>query len=271
MPANPPDTSTGFVSLGDYLNANQAATNNMVGGLNAGVTSAGDKAQGEANTAANQAFQGGAWQGQHGGNFDPTTLADYTSAANDARSASTQANGMVGQNAYGGVSDAIAQKYHSTGGNNDLDTNLALAGNGGSFQANADKYGNLGGYLDNQVGNSYKAGNAAGQAALAAEGPPNTRTSARAPGSNTAPTAPASPFGPSANTFKTHPAPYAPDAPSIGAGILNSTFGNPAATAAGIAKTYGTQNTDLPGGDAIRQGVKGVSGWLKNNGFPSHW
>lgn len=152
MPSSPsggPPTSTGFVSLQQYLDANKDATNNMVNQLVGHDVSAADAAK-AADQKLGQEAQAGYKAG--GNTFDPTQLADYSTAQQQTNAAVA---GLQGLTTPGGLQSQVQDLYGKQGGytqgDNAFDSMLAGAAGQQAFQNAQNQFKDLGDYLNNQI------------------------------------------------------------------------------------------------------------------------
>lgn len=177
--AAPPQTNSGFVSLADYLGANQGATDATAQNLAASDTTAAQNAENEDNNVGTEAT---AQRASHytGHSTDPTTLADYADAQSDTDQAATK---LAGLSDSGGISSQLqgtvgAKDGQYTQDDANFDTSL-IQGSGSARntlgQAQG-QYSNLSDYLANAT-----AAPAAAPAAPAPKMAPSSQTGGPTP------------------------------------------------------------------------------------------
>lgn len=162
--ATPPPTNTGFVSLADYLGANQDAVNSTTQNIVGRDTTAAQNAENEADSVAADAKTQATALGKDD-TFDPTSLADYSKAQQDASDAATKLKGLSDS---GGVASQLQGAYGKTNGGETnqqagFDASL-LGGSSGArtaFGQAQGQYSNLADYLSGAVNNAVTEGNAA--------------------------------------------------------------------------------------------------------------
>lgn len=142
-----------FVSLGEYMGANQGQGQRMAGKVNASVAQQGAAAKNEADNlartySANIANNGTASVGGRG--MDKAMAPQYEKATGSATAAQDRANSL---NTFGGVQTNVDQVYrnpNSTRGESLWDTAQTQQGGGSSFAQTQARYGNLQQYLGDQ-------------------------------------------------------------------------------------------------------------------------
>jgi hypothetical protein len=174
-----PKTSTGFVSLMDYLGNNAPAVARTADTLADSVSDEGDQAKAGADSVAQRIYT----QAHDTPNLDPTSVAGFGGAQKGLANAAQAARNLGG---FGGIATELSRVGHTPGGyggGRALDANL-LAGNQ-QLTGVAAKYGSLDNYLSNKMVSARDQGATAG----AHEG-------AGAPVGRVEPAAPRPPSGP---------------------------------------------------------------------------
>lgn len=151
-----PPTSTGFVNLSQYLNANKDDVGQMAGNLVGRDQAAANNAMAEANNVGQETYQGARG---HGASFDPTSLPDYAKAQGDLSTASQNIQGL-GTGPQNNVQTQLQGAYGKTGtyGQGDSGFDAALVNGSGKLAGAAGGYQGLSNYLNNQVATNQAAG-----------------------------------------------------------------------------------------------------------------
>lgn len=159
MPS-PHKTGTGFVGLGQYIDANSGTIHDQGAGIVGDATAQAGAAQAQADGLAQQAYGAGAATG----NADPTTMTGYGDALAKQQTAVAAMNQL---RTGGGIANALGAKYGQQPGGYTAQQSAfdaRLYGHSPDMQAQAGaaqkQYGGLSDYLQSHTTAAANAGNA---------------------------------------------------------------------------------------------------------------